>query len=188
MRCKCYFSTISLIKLLIFVACCLEYGCSEPQFVDTDVTLMPRKVAGTADAAVIMLPVHLEKRGVKIITIGQDYLISIPAVLLFTDQSSQLTWQSYDILNEVVVFLKQFRKITVHVTSYSMRYLAVRREKSLTLARANVVANYLWSQGINSRLIFAAGVGSDKPIIAFPAGGDRSMNSRIEITFRDVII
>lgn len=147
-----------------------------------------KKVAGTSDYAVITMQKNFNKRGVKVITIGSDYLISIPSGALFADQSPRIRWESYALLNQVVLFLKQFRKVGVNVTSYSSQYVSSRREQALTLARARVVANYLWSQGIDSRFIFTEGAGSDKPVVSFYQGGDKSPNSRIEITFRDAIV
>lgn len=149
---------------------------------------LPKKVAGTSDAAVINMQRNFHKRGITIITIGSDYLISIPSSALFADQSPRIRWESYALLNDVVLFLQQFRKVGVNVTAYSSKYVSVRREHAVTLARARAVANYLWSQGIESRFIFTEGAGSDKPAVSFSQGGDQSPNSRIEITFRDAIV
>jgi intracellular multiplication protein IcmN len=148
---------------------------------------LPCKVPGACDATIAKYLVRFNKRGVKTITMGQDYLISIPASFLFADQSPRLTWGSYSLLNEVATFMKQFRKIAVTVTSYSSKYVSVQRERALTLARSRVVAEYLWSQGVDSRFMFAQGLGSEKPIIAMRKGGDRSANARVEITFRRAV-
>jgi intracellular multiplication protein IcmN len=150
---------------------------------------LPRKVANTSDAQVIAMMNAFKRAGVvKVITIGSDYLISIPSSALFPNQSPRLTWQSYRILNQVVKFMSQFRKVSVNVTGYSSKYVSVRREQSLTFARARAVADYLWLQGIDSRFIFSEGAGSEKPITAMTQGGDNAPNSRIEITFRDAIV
>ena len=50
-----------------------------------------------------------------------------------------------------------------------------------------LVGEYFWSQGIDSRFIFTQGLGSDKPVVSFTQGGDSSPNARIEITFRDAV-
>lgn len=149
---------------------------------------LPRKVTGTADAAVIALQAKLQSCGITVITTGQDYLISIPSSFLFPEQSPRLTWHSFGVLNLVVTFMKQFRKVAVNVTSHSTKYVSTRRELSLTEARSRAVADYLWSQGIDSRFIFTEGAGSDKPITAYPGRSDKSPNSRIDITFRDTIV
>lgn len=149
---------------------------------------LPIKVLPASDKNVIAVQEKFRKRGIKVITIGQDYLIAIPSSYLFPNQSPRLLWGSYGLLNEVACFMKNFRKITVHVTAYAIKYQSVRREQALTLARARAVANYLWSQKIDARMIVTEGAGSDKPIVLSQQSGDGSANSRIEITFRDAIV
>lgn len=155
---------------------------------EEDVKVMPKRVRGTADAAVMDMQRALAKYHVKVITIGQQYLISIPAACLFPEQSPNLTWGSYDVLNKTADFLKQFRKVAITVTAYTSKYMSIKREYALTLKRAQAVARYLWSQGVDARLIVAEGAGSDKPIAAYPVRGDLSPNARIEITFSDAIV
>lgn len=165
-------------------------GCHKKVYhpLDDDPLLLPRKVEGTDDKAIMKIQKSLTHCGVAVITIGQDYLISIPSASLFPNQSPQLTWASYGLLNNVVRFLKQFRKVGVNVTGFTGKYVSDRREHALTLARARAVGDYLWSQNIDSRFIFTEGEGSDKPIMGFTRGGDKTPNSRIEITFRDAIV
>lgn len=183
---KAFLTGQAVLFGVLLLSSCQRGGNYQP--LEEDVYRLPKKVAGTSDYAVIMMQKNFNKRGVKVITIGSDYLVSIPSAALFADQSPRIRWESYALLNQVVLFLKQFRKVGVNVTSYSSQYVSSRREQALTLARARVVANYLWSQGIDSRFIFTEGAGSDKPVVSFYQGGDKSPNSRIEITFRDAIV
>jgi intracellular multiplication protein IcmN len=167
----------------------LFMGCQSswyPPFVDPD-NLLPTRVKGASDAAVIDLMNALHVKSVKVVTIGQDYLVSIPAWTIFADQSPRLTWASYGTLETVIAFLKQFRKIAVTVTVYGTYYQSVHRTEALTRARAKAVANYLWSQGIDTRLMVASGAGLKCPIASCGPIGDRSPNSRVEITFRDQV-
>lgn len=176
------------VKLIAVFALLIFAGChSRPDPLADDIAPLPRQVDGASDAMKIALQTRLTKEGVKVLTIGQDYLISIPATSLFATQSPKLTWNSYQILNDVACYLQQFRKTTVNVTAFSSKYVSRLREQALTQARAHVVADYLWSQGIDSRFIFTQGLGSDKPIVAFTPLGDGSPNSRIEITFRNAV-
>ncbi len=147
---------------------------------------LPQEVA-LGDSEIIALEKRLSERGVQIISIGQDYLLSISAVSLFGDQSPRLTWESYDELNEIACYLRQFRKVGVNVTGYTSHYVSSEREHALSSARAEAVANYLWSQGIEARLLFTQGMGTDKPIVSMARGGDKSPNARIEITFRRAV-
>ncbi len=153
----------------------------------TETPDLPCKVYGASDKAIIAMQADFNKNGIRVISIGQNYLISIPSAMLFTNQSPHLKWASYGLLNNVVCYLKQFRKVAVTVTTYSSKYLSFHREKALTLTRSRAVGDYLWSQGIDSRFIFTQGLASDKPIISSLAGGDGSPNSRVEISFRRAV-
>ena len=178
-----------LFQIIGLIALCFLVSCGQKEYwaLDPEVPKWPCKVTGTCDSSVIKYIKKLRKKGVTVVTIGQDYMISIPAPYLFHPQTPNIRWKSYALLNEVAVFLRQFRKISIYVTSYSSKYVSEQREHALTLARSRVVSEYLWSQGVDSRFIFTQGLGSDKPIMAYTPGGDYSRNARIEITFRNAV-
>ena len=177
-----------LIKLATLLALFALAGCQTGSGLQIDdLNKLPTHVDGAADAQIISLHTRLSKDGVRVITIGQDYLLMIPSTLIFPDQSPQLTWGSYQLLNDVACYLQEFRKITVNVSAFSSKYVSPQREHALTLARARAVTDYLWSQDIDSRFIFTQGLGSDKPVGAFKQNGDDSPVSRIEITFRRAV-
>ncbi|MFI4918087.1 MAG: type IVB secretion system protein IcmN/DotK [Legionellales bacterium] len=171
---------VGLIVLLQLSAChrSKDYSSTE------DAPKLPCKVQGACDATINKYLTFFNKRGIKVVTMGQNYLISIPASALFADQAPHLTWASYGLLNHMAKFLKQFRMVAISINSYSSKYISPQREHALTLARSRVVSEYLWSQGIDSRIIFTQGLGSDKPVVSFTQGGDKSPNARVEITFR----
>lgn len=182
---RCSRKVICCIAILLMVV-----GCHRrtPAFeADKKSDKLPTRVASAQDPGTQHTLRRLLKRGVKVISIGQNYLISIPADSVFGNQSPRIRWESYALLNDVVCYLKQFRKIGVDVTAYSSKYVSPSRERALTAARAQAVADYLWTQDIDSRFIFTRGLGSDKPILFNRSGGDSSPNSRIEITFRNEV-
>lgn len=180
---------VFLIRFLGLMTLCLLISCSGKEYwsLDPVVPKWPCKLTGSCDSTVISYMKKLNKKGVTVVSVGQDYMISIPATFLFEPQSSHIKWKSYALLNDVAVYLKQFRKVSIYVTSYSSKYVSQQREHALTIARSRVVGEYLWSQGVDSRFIFTQGLGSDKPIIKYAAGGDYSANARIEITFRSSV-
>ncbi len=174
--------TVGVIALCMSVSCKKEYWALPP-----DLPKWPCKVTGACDSTVMKFRKKLQKKGVQVVTIGQDFMISIPAALLFEPQTPHIKWKAYALLNDVAIYLKQFRKISIYIDSYSSKYVSAQREHALTLARSRVVGEYLWSQGVDSRFIFTQGLGSDKPIVAYTKGGDYSANARIEITFRRAV-
>lgn len=182
--------SIKTILLIFTLFSLLGIGsCNRSKYVpEEELPKLPCKVEGACDAAIIKYLNYFHKHEIKVVTIGQDYMISIPASMIFADQSPRIKWSGYAPLNEVATFLKQFRKIAITITSFSSTYVSPQRERALTLARSRVVGEYLWSQGVDSRFIFTQGLGSDKPIASVVQGGDHSPNARIEITFRRAVL
>lgn len=176
----------NIVRILFAIGVILTLiGCHpRPNLSSRDSNDLPKKVKGASDKKIVSLQAQLNKQNIKVISIGQNYLISIPSAKIFADQSPRLTWQSYQVLNEVVEYVKQFRTVSLHVRSFSSQYVSARRELALTAARAKAVGDYIQSQGVDTRFIFTSGLGSDKPIMAYKQGGDFSGNSRVEISFR----
>jgi intracellular multiplication protein IcmN len=172
----------ALMALLALTGCCHK----EKLRID-DPPKLPFKVSGARDRVVILKQAKFNKKGVRVISMGQDYLISIPSTDLFANESPRILWSSYALLNAVACYLKEFRKVAINVTAFSSKCVSAKRDRALTLARARAVGDYLWSQGVDSRFIFTQGLGSDKPIGVFTQTGDKSPNSRVEITFRDAV-
>lgn len=177
-----------MMRIMAFMALFELSACNRFNYTPEEGPKLPCRVEGACDATVIKYLNYFHKHGIKVVTVGQDYMISMPANMLFADESPRIKWDSYALLNEVATFLKQFRKIAITITSYSSMYVSSQREQALTLARSRVVSEYLWAQGVDSRFIFTQGLGSDKPIASATKGGDTSPNARIEITFRRAVL
>ncbi len=149
---------------------------------------MSKRIMGTADARVVLMRQNFAKRGLTVISVGQDYLISMPVPALFMNQSPQLTMKSYGLLNEIARFLKEFRTVAITINVYSNKYSSPAVEHALTLARAKAITDYLWSQDVDSRLMFANGAGSRDQIADDLGCNDKSPNARVEIVFRNTVV
>ncbi len=173
---------VALVILLVLTGC-----CNKRYYPTIEKPSLPYKVNGARDSVIIGKQKSFNKKGVRVISLGQDYLISIPSTYLFANESPRILWSSYALLNAVACYLKEFHKIAINVSAFSSKCVSAKRDRALTLARARAVGDYLWSQGVDSRFIFTQGLGSDKPIGVFTQSGDQSPNSRVEITFRDAV-
>jgi len=173
--------------LIVALMCLTACQSNLPPNIIQEESRLPEQVA-LGDADIIFLEKRLTQQGVQITSVGQDYLLSVPASSLFGDQSPRLTGESYNELNEIACYLRQFRTVGVNIAAFTSHYVSPEREHALSLARARTVANYLWSQGVDSRLLFTQGMGSDKPIVTTSREGDKSPNARVEITFRRTIV
>ena len=185
-RCRSGFPRI-IIGLAVLAALFLSAGCHRPAPAIFEQAKLPYKVSGASDAKIIEMQERFNKNGVRVITIGQDYMVAIPSDALFPSESPQIKWGSYGLLNDVACYLQQFRKVSVTVTAFSRKCASPRREHALSLARARAVGDYLWSQDIKSRFIFTQGMGADKPIVSIRRGCDQSFSTRVEITFRRAV-
>lgn len=174
----------------LLLLCCGLLGCSKStHFFDND-SKLPAGVENTTDESIVALYEKLVSEKVKIITMGDKYLISIPSSILFYYESPKIKWTSYGVLDDVISYLKSYRKIVVIVSAYTECYLSKDRTNALTRMRAKAVGDYLWSQDIGSGMVFTEGFGNDKPIVIWRGNtcSDYSPNSRIEITFKAVTL
>lgn len=169
----------------LLLLCWALLGCT-PQIIDDS----PKLAAGMEDTSDDSLRDVSEKLGaenVQVITIGDEYMISIPAAILFYNQSPKMRWSSYQLLDDVVAYLQGYRKLAVKVNAYSEYCQSVARTQVLTETRAKVLGKYLWSQDIGVGMVFTAGFGNNKPITAAREScSDSSPNARVEILFKEV--
>jgi len=174
-----------VIALMLFMMNSCQNHRNRHSLMDSD-NRLPHQVAGSSDSLILAFEKRFKKQNVRVIVMGDDYLISVPTGSIFADQSPRITWGSYALLNDIACYLRLYRKVSVQVNTYVSQYGTTRRERALALARSNAIANYLWSQQVESRFIFSHGQGSEKPIVLKSPQKDRTANARIEITFRRV--
>ena len=175
----------SLISVALLCVWCI--GCAPHRIVD-DSPGLPVQGVRSSERMIIALQKKMSQEGIRVITLGQNYLISIPSSVIFHNQSPEIKWGSYAVLNDVACYLQQFRKISININSFSSCYKSKHRAYALTLARARVLGDYLGSQGLDSRFIFTRGLGNGTYIVEHAKEDDFSPNSRIEITFRSAVL
>ena len=180
-----FFGRVTWLAVLMFLLPLT--GCHHKSLWPIEQQTLPYKVNGAHDRDIIKMQARLDKQGIRVLTIGQDYMLSTPSAVLFAKDSPRLTWDSYKALNAIACYLKEFHKVGINVTAFGNKCVSAARDQALTLARARAVGDYLWSQGIDSRFIFTQGLGSDKSIVYYAERCDQSPNSRVEITFRDAV-
>jgi len=119
-----------------------------------------------------VLTMKLRQQGVQVIRVGEIITIVMPSDPLFKGNSANLDHGAFHRLNLVADFLRSYSKVFVEVAGYTdyleNPYLASRQAAS--------VAKYLWSKGIDSRMLYA--VGYDSGV------SGSAENRRIEIHFQ----
>lgn len=127
---------------------------------------------------------NLMYNGVEVVRVGDDIEIILPADKFFYPDSPNLNPNYYRVLNNVVRLLLCFDKVSVKVAAYTDNTGPWQRNLSLTRLQAQAVMNYLWTSGIDTRLIYAVGYGAASPIADNSTVAGQIANRRIEITLR----
>lgn len=127
---------------------------------------------------------YLTQHGVKIIHVGETITVVLPSDKLFYPDSANLNPCYIPVLKVASDFIFCYEKMTVRIGAYTDCMCSPFRNSVLTQAQAQTIAKTLWCNGIDARLLFAVGYGSDFPIAANGTCQGRMQNRRVEICFR----
>jgi outer membrane protein OmpA-like peptidoglycan-associated protein len=128
----------------------------------------------------------LESYGIRFFEVGDQITIVLPSDKFFQGDSSTANTYSYAILRKVVALLNKYKTVSIKVSGYTDNQGSVDRNKALSTQRAQTVAHYLWSQGIDTRLLYAVGYGASNFVANNQTVAGRAANRRIEITLEKV--
>lgn len=128
----------------------------------------------------------LENDHVQVIKVGDYVKLVIPTQGLF-DAQFNLQSQARRVLHTVAKIVKPYPKVTIEIAVYTegtpTDLLGTMTAQELTDRQAQVVADYLWHQDLDARLLYAKGYGTANPIVVTSGGGWK--NSRIEIFLQE---
>jgi chemotaxis protein MotB len=121
----------------------------------------------------------------EVITRQGRMIVKLPAEILFSSGSSQLSTDGHAPLKELAGVLKQFpdRRFMVagHTDNVPIGPSNYKSNWELSTARAVTVTEFLASMGVNPSRLAAAGYGEYDPIRPNTSEAGRSENRRIEI-------
>lgn len=123
--------------------------------------------------------------GGKVIKQGDVLKVILPVDEFFKLQTADVKPNKRKALIDVAYFIKsyttRFRHPIILVNGYSDKVFARKTRRQISRQYADVVAAYLWNNGINRNRIRVYGLGASAPIAsnAYPAG--TYFNRRIEI-------
>lgn len=126
---------------------------------------------------------QLVSHRINLIEVGDEIKIVIPVDDYYFSNSPRLNPHYYCVLCNVARYMRGIPKASVKVSAYTDNTESEERSLALTRAQARAMANYLWQQGIDARMIYPAGYGSNFPVAHNQLPKGRAQNRRIEITF-----
>lgn len=127
------------------------------------------------------LRAELKGTGVGISRTDNKIKLIMPGNITFASNSYNINASFYDVLNSVSKVLEKYKKTNIAIIGYTDSTGKDADNQALSLNRANSVASYLKSQGLDFRRVKTYGLGSDNPIASNATSNGRSQNRRVEI-------
>lgn len=126
--------------------------------------------------------------GVKVFLYGETVRLVLPSDRFFAPRSANLNDESNSVFNTMSQYIRSYKTVDIRVTGYSDNRAIVNAPKNfqdaLTARQAEEIVSELWDLGINTRLLYAVGKGNDDPVAWNGSSEGRSINRRVEISFR----
>jgi outer membrane protein OmpA-like peptidoglycan-associated protein len=120
--------------------------------------------------------------GVDVVREGDNITLDMPAAITFGFDSYALRSQSYGVLDTVASTLGEYDQTIIEVAGHTDSVGNATYNQKLSEQRAQAVANYLISQGVNGERLMITGAGADHPIASNATEAGRAENRRVEIT------
>jgi chemotaxis protein MotB len=116
--------------------------------------------------------------------------VAVNSELLFPSGGWQMPPVAAQTIAKMAAVLAPFVQTTIIVTGYTdnvpigpeLRAQGVDNNQLLSLKRAQTVANFLVSQGVNPNLVSARGLGDADPVAPNDTPQGRAQNRRVELT------
>ena len=125
---------------------------------------------------------QLEGTGVSVTRMGDNITLNMPSSITFALNSADLNAQFYNALNGVTMVLKEYNKTVIEVAGHTDSSGSDQYNMQLSERRAQSVASYLSSQGVQSSRLMTVGAGETRPVASNDSEQGRSANRRVEMT------
>ena len=125
---------------------------------------------------------ELEGTGVRVRRNGDELQLIMPGNVTFPTNEYTVRAQFTPVLDSVARVLYKFTDTSLRVTGHTDSTGAADYNYNLSERRANSVANYLATQGIDQGRLITQGVGPDQPIASNDTDTGRAQNRRVELS------
>lgn len=127
------------------------------------------------------LRAQLQGTGVSVSRVGDRIVLNMPSNVTFATDRDQVIPPFYPTLDSVALVLRKFDKTLIDVDGHTDSVGNAGYNMELSNRRANSVANYLASRGVDQRRMSAMGYGLERPIASNATEMGRAQNRRVEI-------
>jgi outer membrane protein OmpA-like peptidoglycan-associated protein len=127
---------------------------------------------------------ELAGTGVSVTRIGDDIILNMPGNVTFETNQAAIDASFYPVLNSVAKVAQEFDRTLIDVAGHTDSTGTVAYNMTLSQRRANSVAQYLQSQGVDPTRVYAEGYGPHYPIADNSTAQGRAENRRVEIALK----
>ena len=139
-------------------------------------------VGGYMDIQARRLREELVGTGVQVQKVGDNVRLIMPSNITFDTDSAVFKPVFNNILTSVAKVINEFDKTKVQVAGYTDSTGSAAYNNTLSLQRAQAVANYLKLRDVSASRLMVYGYGSGNPIASNATAAGREQNRRVEIT------
>jgi len=125
---------------------------------------------------------QLEGTGVSVTRIGDNITLNMPGNVTFAFDSGDVNAQFYPVLDSVALVLEEFDQTFVEVAGHTDSTGSNEYNQKLSERRAESVAAYLVSRGVDMQRLITVGGGEDHPIASNSTEAGQALNRRVELT------
>lgn len=127
---------------------------------------------------------RLENHGAQFVRVGDDLLFILPSDILFAPDTATLNSNALALLENVAHYIRQLSNVGVRVMAYRNASISPKAALALSQLQAQAVSKFLWSHGIDTRLLYASGQGATHFVEPIAPNLPSNLNNRIEITLQ----
>ncbi|MCF5520358.1 OmpA family protein [Pseudomonas syringae] len=139
-----------------------------------------------ADKQEAALRASMAHKGVEGQRQGDQIKLIMPGNITFATDSSAIASSFYSPLNNLANSLKQFNQNNIEIVGYTDSTGSRQHNMDLSQQRAQSVATYLTSQGVDQSHLSVRGAGPDQPIASNADVNGRAQNRRVEVNLKPI--
>lgn len=124
---------------------------------------------------------YLQGTGVSVTRQGDYIILNMPSNITFATDQDQVTAGFYQTLNAVALVLNKYNRTLVDINGHTDSTGSLEHNQALSQRRAQSVASYLTSQGVDGRRFAVRGFGPSQPVSTNATPEGRALNRRVEI-------
>ena len=120
--------------------------------------------------------------GVQVVRKDDNITLNMPGGITFLSNAADVRAESYPILDKVASTLNEYHETMVEVAGHTDSTGSSQYNQRLSERRANSVAAYLESRGVDAKRLIVVGDGEKDPIASNDSPAGRQQNRRVELT------